>query len=188
MNTRGEDRSERIFIAGFMGSGKSTVGPLLAAALGRRFIDLDAVIEEKEGMSIPRIFTEKGEPAFRDLERRELLVISGQGGVVVATGGGALTDERSLAIVRRSGVLVYLEVSVDVLVERLRGMSGRPMIAAEDGTLLSEGKLRERVTSLLRLREAAYRRADIIVDAGTLSPGGTVGAIMSSFRSLAAPR
>lgn len=188
MNPRGEDRSERIFIAGFMGSGKSTIGPLLASALGRRFIDLDAVIEKKEGMSIPRIFTEKGEPAFRDMERRELLIIAGQRGVVVATGGGALTDEGSLAIVQRSGVLVYLEVSVDVLVERLRGMSGRPMIAAEDGTLLPGGKLRERVTSLLRSRENAYRLADIIVDAGALSPGGTVTAILASLRSLPAPR
>jgi shikimate kinase len=80
MSPQGGDRSERIFITGFMGSGKSTIGPLLASALGVRFIDLDTVIEEKEGMAIPRIFMEKGEPAFRALERRELLLLSAQNG------------------------------------------------------------------------------------------------------------
>ena len=180
----GRDRPGRIFITGFMGSGKSTIGPLLASALGVRFIDLDTVIEEKEGMAIPRIFMEKGEPAFRALERRELLLLSAQNGIVVAAGGGALPDPVSLAIVQRSGVLVYLEVSVDVLVGRLRGISGRPMIAAEDGSLLPDGKLRDRITSLLRSRENAYRMADIIVDAGAQSPAGTVSAIMASLRPL----
>jgi shikimate kinase len=184
MNPQGGDRPGRIFITGFMGSGKSTIGPLLASALGVRFIDLDTVIEEKEGMAIPRIFMEKGEPAFRALERRELLLLSAQNGIVVAAGGGALTDPVSLAIVQRSGVLVYLEVSVDVLVGRLRGISGRPMIAAEDGSLLPDGKLRDRITSLLRSRENAYRMADIIVDAGAQSPAGTVSAIVASLRSL----
>jgi shikimate kinase len=79
---------------------------------------------------------------------------------------------------------VYLEVSVDVLVGRLRGISGRPMIAAEDGSLLPDGKLRDRITSLLRSRENAYRMADIIVDAGAQSPAGTVSAIVASLRSL----
>ncbi len=184
MNPPGEDRSVRIFITGFMGSGKSTIGPLLASALGRRFIDLDSVIEEKEGMAISRIFMEKGEPGFRRLERRELLLLSVQSGIVVATGGGALTDPGSLAIVQRSGVLVYLEISVDALVRRLRGMRGRPMIAAEDGSLLPDEQLRDRVTSLLRSRESAYRLADVIVDAGALSPAGTVSAILAALRSL----
>jgi shikimate kinase len=129
---------------------------------------------------------EKGEPAFRDLERRELLRISEQSGIVVATGGGALTDPGSLAIVRRSGLLVYLEVSVDTLAGRLRGMSGRPMIAAEDGSLLPDGKLRDRITSLLRSRESAYLKADVIVDAGAQSPEGTVSAIVASLRPLRA--
>jgi len=184
MNPPPPDRSLRVYVTGFMGSGKSTIGPLLASALGRRFIDLDAAIEEKEKTAIPRIFTEKGEPAFRALERRELLLLSAQSGIVVATGGGALTDPGSLDIVRQSGILVYLEVSVDTLVGRLRGMRGRPMIAAEDGSVLPEGELRERVSALLLARESAYRLADIIVDAGALSPGDTVSAILISLRSL----
>jgi len=183
MTSRAE-RFTRTYITGFMASGKSTVGPLLAAALGRRFIDLDAVIESKEGESIPEIFRRRGEPDFRSLERRELGLLAARSGIVVATGGGALTDPGSMAIVRDSGVLVYLELPLETLLARLRGKTGRPMITADDGSPLDEAHLRERVTSLLRVREPAYRQADIIVDSGSVSPGETVSLIMKSLRTL----
>ena len=176
--------ADRIYITGFMGSGKSTVGPLLAASLGHQFIDLDAAIEANEGKTVPEIFREKGELDFRSLERRELRHLSTRSRIVVATGGGALTDPGSLAIVRGSGVLVYLEVPVDILFARLRGWRGRPMIAAEDGTPLTDDLLRERIRSLLFSREPFYRLADIIVDAGSLSPGDTAGAILASLAAL----
>jgi shikimate kinase len=174
----------RIYITGFMGSGKSTVGPLLAAGLGYQFIDLDAAIEAKEGKAVPEIFRERGEVDFRSLERRELRLLSARSGIVVATGGGALTDPGSLAIVRESGVLVYLEVPFEIIIARLRGRRGRPMIAADDGAPLGDEQLRERVRSLLRSREPLYRRADIIVDAGSPSPGETVSAILKSLGAL----
>jgi shikimate kinase len=174
----------RIYITGFMGCGKSTVGPLLAASLGAQFIDLDAVIEAKEGKTVPEIFREQGEPDFRNLERRELRLLSTRSGIVVATGGGALTDPGSWAIVQGSGVLVYLEVPLETLIARLRGRRGRPLIAAEDGTPLGDEQLRERITSLFRSREPLYRRADIIVDAGSRSPGDSVSAILASLHTL----
>ena len=90
----------RIYITGFMGSGKSTVGPLLAARLGYEFVDLDARIEEVEGKAVPEIFSERGEAVFRSLERRELLLLRSLDGIVVATGGGALTDPGSWEIIR----------------------------------------------------------------------------------------
>ena len=176
--------TDRIYITGFMGSGKSTVGPLLAKSLRYQFIDLDATIESKEGKRVPEIFRERGEPDFRSLERRELRLLSSLDGIVVATGGGALTDPGSLAIVRESGVLVYLEVPFETLLARLRGRRGRPMIASDDGTPLGDEQLRERIRSLLRSREPFYRRADIIVDAGSGSPAGTVSAILDSLRAL----
>jgi 3-dehydroquinate synthase len=167
-----------------MGSGKSTVGPLLAAALGHQFIDLDALIEKNEGAAITAIFSRRGEPEFRSLERRELRLLCTRNGIVVATGGGALTDPESLAIVRASGILVYLEVSLETLVARLSGKRGRPMIAAADGSPLDDERLRERVASLLRSRDPSYRQADVIVDAGSVSAADTVSAILQSMRSL----
>jgi shikimate kinase len=187
MTPHASDRTTRTYITGFMGSGKSTVGPLLAASLGYQFIDLDAAIEAKEGQTVPEIFRERGEPDFRSLERRELRLLSTRGGIVVATGGGALTDPGSLAIVRESGVLVYLEVPFDMLLARLRGRRGRPMIEAEDGTPLGDEQLRERITSLFRTREPFYRKADIIVDAGSRPPLDTVSAILKSLRALPGP-
>ena len=181
-------QARRIYITGFMGGGKSTVGPLLAARLGYEFVDLDARIEAKEGKAVPEIFRERGEPDFRSLERRELLLLRSLDGIVVATGGGALTDPGSWEIIRGSGLLVYLEVPVEILVARLRGRRGRPMIAADDGTPLADEQLRDRITSLLRSREPLYRRADIIVDAGSQSPGDTVSAILKSSGTLPGSR
>ena len=173
----------RIYLTGFMGSGKSTVGPLLAARLGYEFVDLDALIEAKEGKAVPGIFRERGERDFRALERRELGLLSSRERIVVATGGGVLTDQGSMEIIRGSGLMVYLEVPVEVLIDRLRGMRGRPMIAADDGTPLGDEQLRERIGSLLRSREFLYRRAGIIVDAGVQSPLETVSAILKLLRA-----
>ncbi|HMK39397.1 MAG TPA: shikimate kinase, partial [Bacteroidota bacterium] len=108
MTAPASDRAARIYITGFMGSGKSTVGPLLGASLGYAFIDLDTVIEAGEGKSIAEIFREKGEQEFRALERSALRLLSARSNIVVATGGGALTDPGSLSIVRQSGLSVYL--------------------------------------------------------------------------------
>jgi shikimate kinase len=177
-------RTERIYITGFMASGKSTVGPLLAAQLAYEFIDLDARIEAAEGKSIPEIFRVRGEQTFRSVERRELGIVSGKNRIVAATGGGAVTDPGSLAIMRGSGIMVYLEVPLDVLLRRLRGMKGRPMIAYPDGMPLDEAHLSERITSLLRVRGPLYRQSDIIVDAGLVSPVDTVAAILTLLHPL----
>ena len=174
----------RTYITGFMGSGKSTVGPLLAAGLGYEFVDLDLLIEAKEGKAVPGIFRERGEQAFRSLERRELGLLSTRERIVVATGGGALTDQGSWEIIRGSGLIVYLEVPIEILIARLRGMRGRPMIAAEDGGPLGDEQLRERTSTLFRSREPLYRRADFIVDAGFQSPVDTVSAILKLLGAL----
>jgi len=184
---RPPDRPARVYITGFMGSGKSTVGPLLASALGFDFVDLDGEIEAAEGRTIPEIFRERGERDFRLLERRELGLLRMRDGVVVATGGGTLTDPGSLSIVLESGLLVYLEVSGETLIARLRGRKGRPMITDEDGAPLGEAALRARVTALLLSREDSYRRADIIVDAGSQSPEASVSAILRALRSSGRP-
>ncbi len=187
MNSPPSERPARIYITGFMGSGKSTIGPLLAGRVAHRFVDLDLSVAEREGKEIPAIFRESGEREFRAMERRELLRLSTQSGIVVATGGGTLSDPESLAIVRGSGVLVYLEVSSGTLISRLHGMRGRPMIAADDGAPLDDDMLRERIASLLVLREPVYRLADITVDADSRTPGEIVSAILDSLRFLRTP-
>jgi shikimate kinase len=176
-----------MYITGFMGSGKSTIGPLLAGSLAYRFVDLDLAVAAREGKDIPAIFRERGESEFRAMERDELLRLSTESGIVVATGGGTLGDPGSLAIVRGSGALVYLEVSPETLITRLRGMRGRPMIAADDGAPLDDQRLRGRIDALLLVREPVYRLADITVDAGSRTPGEIVASILESLRSLRKP-
>ena len=172
-----------IFITGFMGSGKSTVGPLIAGALGYAFVDLDAVIEEKEKQTIPGIFGERGEQEFRAIEKRELELLAARERIVVATGGGALTATGSYDLIRSAGILVYLRVDPDVLYARLSGFRGRPMIAAPDGAPLAGEALRARIGALLASREPRYMSADIVVDATVLTPEATVESILRSLRA-----
>ncbi|HTO94774.1 MAG TPA: shikimate kinase [Bacteroidota bacterium] len=179
----GRGTQARIFITGFMGSGKSTVGPLLATGLGYEFVDLDAVIEAKEGRTIPGIFRERGEQEFRAIELREITLLAAREKIVVAMGGGALTSPATLAALRGSGILVYLRVPVDTLFERLRGVKGRPMIANGSGGALGDDDLRARISSLLEVRERSYREADLTVDAGGQTPGETAASILASLRA-----
>jgi len=177
----------RIYITGFMGSGKSTVGPLLADALGYEFVDLDAVIEEKEGRSIPALFEARGEKAFRAIEQRELALLEARARIVVATGGGALTNPATLSALRRAGLLLYLRVPAETLFDRLRGVKGRPMISGASGLPLDDDALRDRIIGLLAAREPSYRESDIVVDAAGQSPAETVAAVLAALNALQAP-
>jgi shikimate kinase len=152
-----------LFIIGFMGAGKSTVGGMVAARLGRPFLDLDCEIERETGRTVAELFAAHGEAGFRDAERAALAMAARQPGVVVACGGGVVTDEGSHAILRESGTVVYLQVSSEVAVARVGfDSSGRP--------LLRGGDMRT-TAALLRSRERLYEAAaDIIVDTVGRSP------------------
>ena len=102
----------RIVLTGFMGSGKSTVGPRLAHRLGWRFLDVDAVIEAEAGISIAQIFARHGEPAFRDLEHSTVARLAAEDALVLALGGGAIEREetRTLLLTTSGTLLVHLEV------------------------------------------------------------------------------
>jgi len=159
------DAPRRIYLVGFMGAGKSTIGPLLADRLGYTFIDLDEQIEARAERPIASIF-DTGEDAFRALESTLLREVSDEEAVVIAPGGGALASETNLSFAQRRGVIVYLEVSVDELVRRLADdAADRPLLYNRDGTPLAEEGLRERIASLLAERELRYQQADVIVDA-----------------------
>lgn len=151
-----------IYLVGFMGSGKSTVGRLLAERLGWDFVDLDEQIERLAGCTIATVFEEQGEAAFRDLEHRALRAQTGEvhcgRARVVALGGGAFAFENNRRLIADSGLSVWLDASAEALWERVQSATHRPL--AQDQASF---------TRLLESRREAYGQADLTLDA-TQSP------------------
>ncbi len=143
-----------MFLIGFMCSGKTTVGRILAERLGWEFLDVDAEIEKREGMSIPEIFEKKGEPYFRDLELRVLRELSGRRRVVISTGGGLGANPEALEFMRERGLVVWLRVSYEEFMERCGGDKSRPLLRLGE----------ERLRKLLKEREKVYSGAHISVE------------------------
>jgi thiamine-phosphate diphosphorylase len=123
-------RGRHVYLIGFMGAGKSTLGPLVARSLGRPFVDLDREIERRAGATIAELFAARGEPHFRRLERQALRDVSRGRDAVVALGGGALGSAASASRVRRTGVRVWLDAPVAVLRRRCQfpGAPERPLL------------------------------------------------------------
>jgi shikimate kinase len=148
----------RIFLIGFMGAGKTTVGRLLAARLGTSFVDLDQEIEQRTGGTIREIFERHGEPEFRRIEIDALHeILAGGGDAVIATGGGTFTSEAGARLILGAGLSVWLNPTFGTIVGRIggRGKTDRPLLRDEAQAL-----------ELYRERLAAYRRADLTVDVG----------------------
>lgn len=151
-----------------MGSGKSTVGPIVARALRYSSVDLDEQIEEATERSVSQIFKVHGEETFRELERVALRSTAELDWVVVSTGGGTFVDERNRQWAREHGTIVYLKVDPATLVERLApSASRRPLLWSSNGHPLRGKQLLERIKNLLDERSEAYEGADYIVDAGS---------------------
>lgn len=153
-----------ISLIGFMGSGKTTVGRLLADRLKLNFIDIDKVIEERVGMKIWEIFDKYGEEYFRILESQVIKeVLSKAYNAVIACGGGAVIREDNVNILRKNSIVVYLRISVDEAYKRLEDCSDRPLLKVDD-------KLGA-ISKLLRVRESLYlRAADKVVDVDGRTP------------------
>jgi shikimate kinase len=149
-----------IVLCGFMATGKSSVGKRLAEIIHYDFLDLDAAIEAEAGMSIPAIFSSRGEPEFRALETRMVKRVSNKDGCVIAAGGGTIVDPQNLAELKRSGVIVTLTADVQTIAQRAGKGDDRPM--------LWEGNRLERIRDLMQKREHAYSKADIILDTSSL--------------------
>ena len=152
----------RIFLIGYMGSGKSTLGPELAKALKLHFHDLDKIIEAEAWMSIKDIFRKQGEEAFREKERHALQkFVLGQNDFVMATGGGTPCFFDNLEWMQTHGHTVFLEVDEMELFRRLQNQKqDRPMIAR-----LGDAALWTRIRSHLAERSPFYLKADIVWDA-----------------------
>lgn len=147
-----------VFLVGFMCSGKSTVGRLLAPLLDRPFLDLDRLIEAEVGPLVP-FFAREGEAAFRALETRMLREALPREPAVIATGGGTPCTPGNMDVMRAGGTVVLLDVTMDALMPRVERAGGdRPLLLGLRGA-----ELRERVSSLLADREGCYAKADITV-------------------------
>jgi shikimate kinase len=173
-----------VFLTGFMGSGKSTIGPILANALGWDFIDIDKNIERKASQKIIDIFTSKGEQAFRALEREALRDLAVRQECVISLGGGTLTTEENLEFIRQNGIIVYLQLSPDKILQRVKHRTDRPMLKGPDGQPLEGEELQKRIDGLLEVREQYYAKADIIIPADAMKVGATVDTIVERLRGL----
>jgi shikimate kinase len=153
------ERRRNIVLTGFMATGKSTIGRVLAERLGYVLVDTDTLIETRHG-SIASIFADRGEPAFRDIEREVAAELGGGEGMVVSTGGRMMLDPANAASLGADGLVICLTASVDTIVDRLSvsGTADRPLLAGPD--------LRERVTHLLEERGPSYAAFTQVVTDG----------------------
>lgn len=169
------DNVERIFLLGFMGCGKSTIGKLLAQRLDWRFVDLDEEIVRHEGAPIEQIFAVHGEPYFRGLEARLLESLLPRTQTVIALGGGTPAQE-SVWHVLQQGLAVYLRCHPDELFRRLKDDNNRPML----GRVVPSERLLL-IKNLLQQREPFYLRAQLIVDSFAQHPPDETAAIISQL-------
>ncbi|PZO88876.1 MAG: shikimate kinase [Micavibrio aeruginosavorus] len=145
-----------VVMIGLMGAGKTKIGFLLAKALGLPFIDADNEIEKAAGMTIAEMFETHGEPAFRDLERAVMARLLSGDMCVIATGGGAVMNDLTAALVWNKSLAVWLKADLDVLVERTGRSNKRP--------LLRNGDPREILGALMDRRYPVYAKSHVVVD------------------------
>ncbi|NQY10508.1 MAG: shikimate kinase [Flavobacteriales bacterium] len=149
----------RIYLMGYMGSGKSTTGKQLAKKINMDFVDIDDFIEEKEGMPIPEIFKSKGEDYFREMEHLALQELSVLENTVISLGGGTPCNEKNLLLIKETGTSIYLKMSIPALIHRLHNAKEkRPLIKGK-----SENDLKSYIAINLGVREDFYNRADITI-------------------------
>ena len=149
----------KIYLIGYMGSGKSTSGVQLASKLGYQFIDMDKFIETEYACSIPQIFEEKGEAEFRKMEHNALKKLMDKDNIVIACGGGTPCYYGNIDLMNETGITVYIKMSVDALISRL-------ITAKEERPLLknkTQEELKIFITEQLEKREDFYHKAQYII-------------------------
>lgn len=159
-----------IALTGFMAAGKTVVSRRLARRLDWQFVDLDHVIETNLGLSVESVFALHGEASFRKAEKRALAEVLEREEQVIALGGGAVLDPESLALLRQNGLLIWLKVSPQAVLERTRHKNHRPLLQGGD-------KLR-RIEELAAQREDIYARAHVAIDTNGRSVDDVVDEIL----------
>jgi shikimate kinase len=162
---------DRVALIGFMGSGKTTVGRILARRLGWEFVDTDALVESRARATVSRIFAERGEPAFRTLESAALAECAGRARVVVATGGGAPAQEANRAFFRGAAVF-HLRASLEAARARTRGGDERPLLRRDP----------REIKQLFDERRALYESLGAGVDTDGRTPDEVAAEILERLR------
>jgi shikimate kinase len=175
--------TNKIYLTGFMGSGKSTVGPILANTLGWDFLDLDIVIEKKEGKKISRIFEDSGEEYFRNLEKETLKDVVVRKNVILALGGGTITNQDNINLLKETGKIVYLKMSAELAYKRLRFKRDRPVLTRDGTVNLSRKDFIEKIKEMLSARNKYYEQADITIDTDNLPIGVTIDKILKVIKA-----
>jgi len=165
------------YLTGFMASGKSTIGPILANTLGWNFFDLDKEVENQEGMKVVEIFDKKGESYFRKVETELLMNLSEKDEAIISLGGGAIASEENFKIIKSSGKIIYLKSSPEMAYKRLRFKRDRPAFIFEGEEIPSKEQFLERINKLLDERKKYYEQADFIIDTDNQTVGKTVDII-----------
>ncbi|HSB11492.1 MAG TPA: shikimate kinase [Blastocatellia bacterium] len=148
-----------IFLVGFMGAGKTTVGEALARLLDFDFFDLDRLIEARAGKTVARIFSDLGEPEFRRLERKAIHSFRDQRRAVIALGGGAYVAEENRSVLRAIGKTVWLDCPLEICLRRISDDKSRPLLGDYD-----------QMRTLLAQRRVSYEKADYVIGSGELTP------------------
>lgn len=169
---------KNIVLIGFMGTGKTSTGRVLAQRLGAAFLDLDAEIEKAYGMSIPDMFAQKGEAYFRRCEHEMVEKAAARQNAVISTGGGTVKDPENMKALRERGVIVCLKADVDTILARTASKGDRPVLDNED-----QGDRRRAVEKLIDERRELYKQADFSVDTSKLSPLQVVDEILHHLKT-----
>ena len=176
-----------IFLTGFSGCGKTTVGREAARLLGWAFVDTDDEIVAAEGVAIEDIFRERGEDEFRRIERETVARVAARDNQVVSTGGGVIMDARNRAVMEANGVVVLLEARTDTILERLQAQAAADSDAAAR-PMLDSDDLRERVHSLKALRQFNYTQAHWTTHTDFLTPSEAAAEVVRGFEIISARR
>ncbi len=163
-----------IVLVGFMGTGKTTVGELLAQKTGMPLLDMDSLIVERAGKSINDIFAQDGEPHFRRLERELVQELSSQTGHVISTGGGIVLNPDNIADYEKSGLVVCLLASPETILDRVRHDTSRPLLA---------GDKEAKIVELLESRKPLYEAVAHMIETDGLSPEEIAEGIIRLYTS-----
>jgi len=161
---------KNIYLVGFMGTGKTAVGQELAKKKKWQFVDLDELIELRERKTISDIFTKDGEPYFRRLEHRVLKEVASQKKFVVACGGGIMIKFENIKVMKKTGIIICLSATPEVILKRVSGCTHRP--------LLKVGDPKRQIELLLKIRQPYYALADKTIDTSGLSVKEIVAKIL----------
>jgi len=164
-----------LYLVGFMGTGKTTIGRAVAQRLGFRLLDSDHEIERLRGKTIADIFAQDGEPAFRALEREFILTGHPATGCVIACGGGLVVQPGMLEELKKRGVVVCLHASLETILKRTQGNRTRPLLNGEVDPL-------QRIRDLYAVREPVYRRSGTVILTDSRPAGDIISHLLRSYR------